>query len=264
MGFAIQFSLQKYYVDLVTAEGEYFIGYSALLTLGTAKIHYSATLHDPAITGIVTGPVLSACDSPVVDKSDLIWRAPALGFEGRWQRLAGAETLALHETESGIVEWNCHQPAARTELRTESGAVYDGLGYAEFLNLTIPPWQLGLRTLFWGRFVSGKNSIVWIEWRGDYALNILICNGRKIAGAYISEDEIICNDFTLTLNNEVTIRSGSISETFISKIPSALRSAPIEFLGGREEKFLSRGRLTFADGSVDTGWVIHERVTWGQ
>lgn len=264
MGFAIYFSLQKYYVDLVTAGGQYFIGYSALLTLGAAKIHYGATLHDPAITGIVTGPVLSACDSPVIDDSDLIWRAPTLGFEGRWRRLAAAESLALHETESGIVEWNCHQPAARAELTTESGVAYDGLGYAEFLNLTIPPWLLGLRTLFWGRFVSEQHSIVWIEWRGDHALNVLICNGRKIAGAHISENEIICDDFKLTLKNETTIRLGSIGKTFISKIPSALRSAPIEFLSGREEKFLSRGRLTFADGSGDTGWVIHERVAWGQ
>ena len=264
MEFAIHFSLEKYYVDLVTADGQYFIGYSALLTLGAAKIHYSATLHDPAITGIVTGPVLSACDSPVVDESGLTWRAPALGFEGRWRRLAEAETLALHEAEGGTVEWNCQQPAARAELRTDSGATYDGLGYAEFLTLTIPPWQLGLRALFWGRFVSEQHSIVWIEWQGDHALKVLICNGRKIASARISENKIRCDDFELTLKREDTIRLGSIGETFISKIPSALRSAPIEFLGGREEKFLSRGRLEFADGSDDTGWVIHERVAWGQ
>jgi hypothetical protein len=43
-----------------------------------------------------------------------------------------------------------------------------------------------------------------------------------------------------------------------------LRTASIEFLGGREEKYVSGGRLEFGDGSNHTGWVIHERVSWGQ
>ena len=139
---------------------------------------------------------------------------------------------------------------------------YDGLGYVERLNLTIRPWQLGLQNLFWGRFVSEEHSVVWIEWQGDYALTVLILNGKKISNSRISENGVKCDDFELTLERHATIRKGSLGETFVSKIPAALKIAPIDFLGGSEEKFLSRGQLNFVDGSQSTGWVIHERVSW--
>jgi hypothetical protein len=41
----IRFSLDKYYADLVTADGHYFIGYSTRLRLGSVKLSYAATLH---------------------------------------------------------------------------------------------------------------------------------------------------------------------------------------------------------------------------
>jgi len=138
------------------------------------------------------------------------------------------------------------------------------LGYVEFLNLTIPPWQLGLQTLLWGRFTSENHSIVWIQWQGKYSLTVLICNGEKVANARISEHDVRCDDFELSLEPAATIRRGSIGETLISRTPSILKVAPVEFLGGREQKYLSRGQLRFVGGSCHTGWVIHERVSWGQ
>jgi len=95
-------------------------------------------------------------------------------------------------------------------------------------------------------------------------LTVLICDGKKISNARISNNDIRCDEFDLSLEPMATIREDSIGETLISKIPSILKVAPIEFLGGREQKYLSRGALRFVDGSYDTGWVIHERVSWGQ
>jgi len=258
----VRFSLEKFYADLVTADGQYFIGYSALLRLGRIKLSYAATLYHPAMTGISTGPVLTYHGRPIADDSGLAWSNPALGFDGRWRPLAAATKLVLHKTSKGCVEWNCQQPAARVHLRTQSGKQYDGLGYAEFLNLTIPPWQLGLRNLFWGRFISETHSVVWIEWQGEYPFTELICNGQRIADARICENSVKCDEFVLTFEREATIRQGSVGETFISKIPSAIRVAHIEFFGGREQKFLSRGNLNLENGSQSTGWVIHERVSW--
>jgi hypothetical protein len=256
------FLLEKHYVDLVTAEGLYFIGYSARLILGSIRLGYSATLHHPEMSGIIEGPVLSARDAPTADESTLNWHCPRLGFDGQWQPLVAAETVILHETNNGLVEWNCQQPAARAHVKTASGLTYSGLGYAELLNLTMPPWQLGLQTLYWGRYVSDKYSVVWIEWQGDHALTVLICNGQRISDARISNNEVSCDDFQLTLDCKTTIRMGSIGETFVAKIPSALKTNPIEFLGGREQKYLSRGRLKIIGGSDYEGWVIHERVSW--
>jgi hypothetical protein len=187
-----------------------------------------------------------------------------LGFDGQWQRLAAAEKRVLHESTSGIVEWDCQQPSSRVQLASKSGATYYGLGYVESLNLTIPPWQLGLQTLLWGRFTSDNHSVVWIQWQGKHALTVLICDGERISKAQISENNIRCDDFELSLETAATIREDSIGETLISKIPSILKVAPIEFLGGKEQKYLSRGQLKLGDGSHHTGWVIHERVNWGQ
>jgi hypothetical protein len=258
----VRFSLEKYYADLVTADGWYFIGYSARLRLGSVKLSYAATLHHPAMTGIRTGPVLASHDLPIVDDSGLAWSNPVLGFDGRWRPLTSATKIVLHETSKGFAEWNCQQPAAKVHLRTQSGKHYDGLGYAEFLNLTIPPWQLGLRNLFWGRFISETDSVVWIEWQGEYPLIILICNGHRMADVQICGNRVKCAEFVLTFEGEATIRRGSLGETFISKIPSTIKDARIEFLGGHEKKFLSHGNLKFEDGSQSTGWVIHERVNW--
>ena len=83
-----------------------------------------------------------------------------------------------------------------------------------------------------------------------------------MADARICENRVKCDDFVLTFQHEATIRLGSLGEIFISKIPSAIKVARIEFLGGREQKFLSRGNLKFEDGSESTGWVIHERISW--
>jgi hypothetical protein len=260
----IRFSLEKYYADLVTADGQYFIGYSARLRLGRVELSYAATLHHPAMTGISTGPVLASHDMPIVDDSGLAWSNPVLGFDGRWRPLTPATKLVLHKTSKGLVEWNCQQPAARVQLQTKTGEQYDGLGYVEFLNLTIPPWQLGLRNLFWGRFISASHSVVWIEWQGKHPLTVLICNGQRMSNVQICEKKIKCAEFVLNFEGEATIRRGSLGESFISKIPSAIKDARIEFLGGREQKFLSRGKLQFEDGSQSTGWVIHERVSWSK
>jgi len=260
----VPFSLEKYYADMVTADGLYFIGYSARLRLGRIKLSYAATLYHPAMTSISSGPVLASHDMPIADDSGLTWSNPVLGFDGRWRPLTPAVKLVLHKTSKGLVEWICQQQAARVRLRTRSGKQYDGLGYAEFLNLTIPPWQLGLLNLFWGRFVSDTHSVVWIEWQGEHPFTKLICNGQSMADAQICDDTVKCDDFVLIFEHEATIRLGSLGETFISKIPAAIKDTRIEFLGGREQKFLSRGNLQFEDGSQSTGWVIHERVSWSK
>ena len=258
------FSLGKYYVDFVTSEGHYFIGYSAQMNWVGIEVNYRATIHHPSIHGVKSGPSLSSRDGPMLDDSVLTWNNRKLGFDGHWRQLSSAASHILHQEDDGLVEWNCLQPSARAQLTTASGTIFEGLGYVEYLNLTVPPWHLGLRVLLWGRFVSEHHSVVWIEWQGKHPLTLLLCDGQRIANPRISDDNVRCDDFELSLVRADTIRVGSIGETLVSKIPSVLRTAPVEFLGGREEKYVSRGRLAFGDGSNHKGWVIHERVSWGQ
>ena len=248
---------------MVTSEGLYFIGYSAQLNWGSIRVSYRATLHHPSISGINSGPVLSSSDGPIENDSVLTWSSSRLGFEGEWQRMVSGEFQILHQHGSGLVEWNCQQPSARVRLKTASGSMLHGFGYVEFLRMTMPPWHLGLKTLLWGRFVSEEHSVVWIEWQGKSPLALLICNGERISNPAILEDGVRCKKFELSLEHAETIHTGSIGKTLVSKIPSILRTESIEFLGGREQKYVSRGTLVFVGGSSHTGWVIHERVSWG-
>lgn len=259
-----KFYLEKYYVDLVTPEGQYFIGYSAFLLWAAIRLNYNASLHHPSMMGLRTSPSLSSRNTPVVDNSSLSWHSPKLGFDGQWQQLASSKRQVLHQTDDGVVEWNCLQPSSRVQLTTAAGTTYHGLGYVECLTMTIPPWRLGLQTLLWGRFVSENHSVVWIEWHGKYNLIVLICNGQRATNPQISNDMVGCDEFELSLEHAETIREDSIGETLVSKIPSILKVAPIKFLGGIERKYVSCGRLAFLGGSDHTGWVIHERVSWGR
>lgn len=257
-----RFSLTKYYVDLVTTEGLYFIGYSAQLQFGSLKLNYSATLHHPAMTGIDTGPVFYFSGTPVVNNSELSWSSKRLGFNGLWKPISKPIQHTLLETSDGLVDWECLQPAAQVELQTRSGKRYEGLGYSEFLSMTITPWRLGLKTLYWGRFVTDTHAIVWIEWQGEHPRTLLICNGQKMEGADISNTSVKCDAFELILEREAIIRQGSLGNTVLSKVPSILKVAPIEFLGVREEKFLSRGQFISTDGAQCKGWAIHEKIIW--
>ena len=259
-----EFSLEKYYVDFVTSEGHYFIGYSAQTNLLGVEVNYRATVHHPSINGVKSDPSLSSRDAPVLNDTNLSWSAPKLGFDGHWQQLSSADSHVLHREDDGLVEWNCLQPLARARLTTASGDTYEGLGYVELLNMTIAPWHLGLQTLLWGRFVSEHHSVVWIVWHGKYPMALLMCDGQKIANPRISDSKVQGDDLELSLERADTIRVASIGETLVSRLPSVLRTAPVEFLGGREEKYVSWGKLTFGDDSSHTGWVIHERVSWGQ
>ena len=64
----------------------------------------------------------------------------------------------VYACESGSVVWNCLQPAASVSLSVGEKKL-TGAGYAECLTLTLPPWQLPLRHLQWGRFVSDCNAL---------------------------------------------------------------------------------------------------------
>lgn len=258
------FSLGKYYVDFVTSEGHFFIGYSAQMNWRGIDVNYRATIHHPSIHGVKSGPSLSGREAPVHEDASLIWNTPKLGFDCRWRPLSPPFSYVLHKDVGGFVEWNCLQPSARTQMTTSSGAKIEALGYVEYLNMTIFPWRLGLQTLLWGRFVSEQHAVVWIEWRGDLPLILLVCDGRRIDDPKISNHRVVCDDFELSFKQADTIRMGSIGEALVSKLPAVLKTAPVEFLGGREEKYVSLGKLTHRDGSSHTGWVIYERVSWGR
>src|SRR2546423_3960326 len=96
-------------------------------------------------------------------------------------------------------------PRARSEISfgARSGISFggrlEGLGYAERLTMTIPPWRLPFEELRGGRFLSDGDALVWINWRGAHTLNLSFPNGVCVEDALVKDSEGAAGETRLTL-----------------------------------------------------------------
>lgn len=192
----------------------------------------------------------------------MTWRHAQLGLEGEWQALSPAFEKDLLSSGGRTVNWSVLQPSSRVRITTENGNTFKGLGSCERLNLTIPPWKLGLTELTWGRFVSETNSVVWLEWKGQHPLRLMYWNSRSMEPVEISASKVAAKDLQVAISGERTLRSGTIGSEILSNVPKVLELVPLALLRVHERKKLGRGVLQAIDGTTDEGWVIHEKVTW--
>ncbi len=137
----------------------------------------------------------------------------------------------------------------------------EGLGYVEHMTLTIPPWQLPLHELRWGRFLNETNSLVWIDWKGDNPVTLVLHNGKEIQDVSVGNDSLrSAGGLCLSLKQHAIIRNGPLVSTTLSMIPGLSRIFPATILHTHERKWLSDGHLTLGDASVEKGWALHELV----
>ncbi len=256
------FTLNKFYLDAVTDTGQYFIGYAADLSFKRVSLGYADTLHSPELPGICPGPRIGYAQAPVERNGGINWDHAGLGFKGCWSPLAPSRKATLLSTRHGHVDWHCLQPAASVSLGTASGLAIEALGYCEHLSLTIPPWQLGLTELVWGRFVSTAQSVVWIVWRGRHPMCLVLWNDNSTSHADICEHNVNTDGFALAIEPVRTLRQGYLGRNILSKVPVVNKLAPAALLHIHEDKQLGHGVLRMRDGCQHEGWVIHEKVTW--
>jgi hypothetical protein len=174
----------------------------------------------------------------------------------------------LLSTDTGNVEWNCLQPTAAAEIDLGNGRRIAGLGYVEHVTLSIPPWRLPIDELRWGRFLSAKEALVWVDWRGEKPLHLIFHNGKELETTEITDRGIEARGLTLSLVEKVVIREGPLVTTVLSAIPGIQQLFPVRILGSHECKWLSRGVLKKkwatdsirAKDMVTTDWAIHEVV----
>jgi len=255
------FLLSKWYLDCVTDDGNAFIGYAATLSWKGLSLHYSSVLRRRPGEGVKTDTTLEEFSAPEVSGQSVQWSSPRLGVAGTWEADARPLRRTLLESDAGDIEWDCLQPRARASVRV-GGARLEGFGYVEHLSMTVPPWRLPFEELRWGRFLSGEDSVVWIDWRGGDSLNLSFHNGARAEGALISDDEFAAGDVRLKLDESVVLRDGVLVETALPMIPGVRRLFPFRILRTRECKWLSRGALQRPDAEVSNGWAIHEVVRW--
>ncbi len=233
------FSLSKWYMDVVSDDGDPFLAYHAELRWHALRIHYASVLDGAWSLGSTPAPEMHA--------DRVSWNVPALQLSGDW---TGGAAAVSEEVLDGVV-WNCVRPCANACVET-GGRKLAGLGYAERLTLTRAPWSLGIAELRWGRFLSATDWLVWIHLTGEHSKAITIHNGRHVEADALE---------SLELTDSRVLRDGALGQTALSIVPGADGLFPASVLGIEETKWRSRGVLR-REGRAAEGWAIHEVVRW--
>ena len=253
-----EFSLVKWYMDCVTGAGDAVILYCADLRWRAIHLTYSSVL---SVVGELVQSHTSMARHRLQSSDDQIQvEFPKLKVSGQWTASAVPVQRTVYEDTSGAVVWNCLQPRSSVSVRVGERE-FAGAGYAECLTLTLPPWQLPMRQLRWGRFVSPQDSLAWVDWQGEYATSFAVHNGRACETLAVSDAEVVIPAATLRMEQSFSLRGGRLGSTILPDAPALGRLLPQSLFNIEEQKWRSRGTLTAQDRSSH-GWVIHEVVHW--
>ncbi len=262
------FTLTKWYLDCVSDDGNLLILYSGQLHWRAISLHYTSLLRCDEQGGVTTKTSLRTGSAPTIADDQILWNPSHLGISGIWNRASEPLVATLLDTDEGIIEWNCMMPKAHVEIVTAEGKRISGLGYGEFLRMTIPPWRMPIDELRWGRFLSGDDAVVWIDWRGPMPQQILLNNGEIFNDAIISDEVISFGGRELHLDCGSVLRTGPLVSTALASIPGVRGLFPKRILEAHELKWRSHGMLSLptststSPSETSSGWAIHEVVRW--
>jgi len=259
------FTLTKWYLDVVGDDGTVAVVYSARLGWGGARVSYGSRL--VSRPGEPAEERSTFSDAGQVHAGEgtgaLTWSHAGLDAHGRWQGLAPPITQRLLETPQGDILWHCAAPCARVELDAGSKRI-SGLGYAEQLTLTLPPWRLPFRFLRWGRFVSAGDHVIWTAWRGQDERQFIWHEQELQPHAVLEAGGVrgLAGHRALHVGPPRDVCARPALSRIIDRLPSAVRrlAAPME--GMFEHKQVAPSRLVTPDGRAHPGWSLFEEVRW--
>jgi hypothetical protein len=258
------FELSKWYADCVTDKGDAAILYHAELRLGVLPIHYESLLlkrWDSPARALYS---LGRHSSPALEGASIKWNSQSWNTRANWVDLGEAHHEVLFESDSGSLQWNCIAPRATASVQMDSGDSLNGWGYAEYLKLSVAPWRLPIRRLRWGRFVNANDAIVWIDWSGPHAKQVVYLNGSSLSAASITDHEVAVTggEAVLHLEDSQVIRDGLLGKTALAVFPKFSELFPDSVLKMRECKWVSRAVLRRPGCPDSAGTAIHEVVEW--
>jgi len=257
------FSLDKWYLDLVTGDGIALIGYAAELRWHALHLRYAAVLESHPGTPPHERATIRHSSPPEVTGDRIAWRCQPLHLQGEWRALAPAIEATLLDGPAGTITWSCVMPRAFASV--ESGtARHEGLGYVERLRLTLPPWDFPFRALRWGRHLSVGHALVWIEWDGELTRRWAWLDGRLQPSARVAGDGVegLEDGLALRWQQGRDLRRRSVMETLREAAPLLVQRATGRLGTMDEHKRLARSTLLENGQPRDEGWAIHEEVTW--
>jgi hypothetical protein len=254
------FNIQKWYMDCTDDGGTAFIGYMAQLQWKSFHLTYSSILDfDGSKPDYRTS--LSAAGPPVTFGDRITWHSTALSCRGEW--LHGGKPMerqTLYHSNDGDVNWQVLCPLAQVRIaRSGQGADRCGMGYLEKLEMSLPPWQLPIDTLIWGRFVAPELGIVWLKWTGDHPLESVYINGCPAARPNVTAQGVSWTGGALRHLAGSVLREGPLIKTALKKIPGLKSVFPAKILNLNEVKWFCADEAAIGDRKY-SGWSIHEQV----
>ena len=254
------FELVKWYLDSVEPDGSAAIAYwTSLKWLGV-----NDNWHDLSRYDLDKPPVeqSSRKDEPPPTLADghIAFHSAPLALETIHEGATPGITLTLFASSDGRVQWECLAPSARVRF-DRGGVTTAGAGYVERMTMTIPPWQLPIAELRWGRWMSDSltTSLVWIDWRGTLARRWVVFNGTLHEGAVVRDDGVDLDAGRLALGAPRTLHHRSVGK-LLRGMSGLARIATHIPLAWEERKFCCRAAFTGANGESTSGWSIHELV----
>lgn len=255
------FRLDKWYLDLVTDEGAAVVVYAARLAMGPLALGYGSVLDASGEGAVRIRTHLGRPRPPRVEGRDLAFASAPLGVRLRLSPLDPAAGATFYASPQGSVRWRCDAPRARATVELD-GRVLSGLGYAEQVRLTLPPWRLPIEELRWGRALGEAGSLVWVDWSGPgHQARLVLRDGVPVEAGAISDREVVAADGTVLARwgEGRVLRSGWLSRTVGPSLPAALRRRlPGAALRLHETKWCAEA--TLAGGAPAR--TIHEVVRW--
>jgi len=258
------FSISKWYLDCITDDGDAFVGYAASLRWKALSLEYSSYLVRRTTGEIQTKATLQGGKQPVIAGDSLRWDCPALKLEGMWQAKQQPIGCKVFRASKTPLDWTCIQPHGVAKININGLGVFNGFGYVDYLDLPAQPWQLPLDELRWGRYLSQKDSIIWMDFKGPFPETIVYHNGILCSEARISDHDVFLGEEAGVLSFEETqvLRDGALVSTVLSAVPGISNLLPARMLDTHETKWRSRGIMRKGDSTVSTGWTVHEVVRW--
>lgn len=261
----MSFAVDKWYLDLVTRDGLAVVGYRLSVRWLAFDLQVAARLLAAPGAAPDERSALGETAAPEVDGRRLSWSPRKLGLQATWQAIDAPILCTLLESPAGRIEWSCLMPRAHASAVID-GTRHDGLGYAEHLRLTLPPWSFPFHTVRWGRHVSDQHALVWIEWEGAHPRQSVWLDGvpqpeARVVPAGVDGLTGAARALRWRQSHDITRRH--VGATLARVAPALGAMVAGRLSGMQEHKQCSRSALVDAEGrAIDDGWAIHEVVTW--
>ncbi len=308
----IPFRLRKWYFDLITAEGHVlYLYFIAINTVGIRQGYVSA--HLTLAGGESIKSWRSVKPNQITEKDKILFGQNCLAtHQGHSHVQLQLDDLSVDlqyasppngwiTDEDGMLikgknylSWRVPQTRATVAgiLRAGSREIKaSGLGYHDFVEMTIPPWRLPFAEVLWGRAHCGAYTVVYdqIKTKGGDCLQHLLLREEK-AGPVINssgrdeqcalpknvvethsfsihaddaddETQLVHDVFTLDLHRRLILEEGLIATDERIK-PKLFKELLIRTSGeAMELKMLSDATLRIGE-IIAHGMAIHERVSW--